>query len=178
MGIEVSCVILSLGRWVKPIMLPLECTYAHVHFVLLVRVHICCRYMLVPRVWVAGRASCCCQSEAVGLIDTKLRSRCGALCAMFHLLVSTAALLRSSLVARMISLSSRDVDDVCSKRQVGWRGRYRGTAQRRRGGWAVFGRRTLIRAGLFNGCRSAVDMATQWIRWASDGLTQGQVARG
>ena len=47
--------------------LPLAYTYAHVHLVLLVRVHLCCLYSFVPNVWGADRGWCRFQSEAVGL---------------------------------------------------------------------------------------------------------------
>ena len=83
-----------------------------------------------------------------------------------------------SFVARMVSLSSCDVGCVCSKRQVGWRGRDKETAQRRRAclgsAWAA----AAVRASFFNGRLLVVDIATQWIRWSVDRLTQGQDARG
>ena len=48
-------------------MLPRVYTYAHIHLVLLVRVHLCCLGSFVPNVWGADKGWCCFQSEAVGL---------------------------------------------------------------------------------------------------------------
>lgn len=57
--------------------------------------------------------------------DTKLQSRCNAAC---HVVGLTVALVRLPLSQEMVSLSSCDVGRVCSKRQVGWRGRDKETA--------------------------------------------------
>jgi hypothetical protein len=56
--------------------LPLVCTYAHIHLVLLVRVHLCGLCMLVPRCGLLIEV----QSEAVGLTPSFGRV-CDALCA-------------------------------------------------------------------------------------------------
>lgn len=43
---------------------------------------------------------------------------------------------------------------------------------------ALLGRWAAMRTGFFNGRLLAVDIATQWIRYSVDRLTQGLVARG
>jgi len=73
-------------------MLPLVYTYAHVHLVLLVRVHLCCVCSFVPNVW--GADSVVLLPVRGGGPDTKLQSRCSAAC---HVVVSTISLVRLSL---------------------------------------------------------------------------------
>jgi hypothetical protein len=73
-------------------MLPQVYTYAHVHLVLLVRVHLCCMCPFVPNVW--GADSVVLLPVRGGGPDTKLQSRCSAAC---HVVVSTIALVRVPL---------------------------------------------------------------------------------
>lgn len=75
--------------------LPLGDTYAHIHLVLLVRVHLCGLYMLGAGIWVGERVVLL--PVRGGGPDTKLRARCGALCAAYRVLVSTAAILEACL---------------------------------------------------------------------------------
>ena len=110
--------------------------------------------------------------------DTKLRSRCNALCAVCHVFVSTTALLRLSLSQECFRY--RVVMLVVSAQRGKWVG---GVETKRRLNVgvlvrAVLWRRKAVVAGVSNGCRSVVDIATQLIRWTVDWLTQGQVARG
>jgi hypothetical protein len=73
-------------------MLPLVYTYAHIHLVLLVRVHLCCLCSFVPNAW--GADSVVLLPVRGGGPDTKLQSRCSAAC---HVVVSTIVLVRVPL---------------------------------------------------------------------------------
>lgn len=68
--------------------LPQVYTYAHIHLVLLVRVHLCCLCSFVPNVWGADRGWCCFQSEAVGLTPSFSRDAVRRVTWSFRLLLS------------------------------------------------------------------------------------------
>jgi hypothetical protein len=92
--------------------------------------------------------------------DTKLRARCGALCTVFHAVVSAVASLWLLFVAGTDSFGSGDVGRVCSKRQVGWRGRKTKDGSTSAclvvlGRWAA-----VVLVGSLDGFRVAVDMAS------------------
>jgi hypothetical protein len=91
-------------------MLPLVYTYAHIHLVLLVRVHLCCLCSFVPNAW--GADSVVLLPVRGGGPDTKLQSRCSAAC---HVVVSTIVLVRVPLSQEWFRLEgSRQRDGLTS----------------------------------------------------------------